>query len=769
MSEINPLPVPSLEQKKIINSFKQNKNIVTRAIAGAGKTSTARMCAQSDPSKHSLMFTFSKPLQTAAKSEIIASGLTNLEIYTYHGAAGIAFGCTIQNDLKFIEALTATAGAPPINIKGLKCDALFLDECQDMSIISYMLIEMMTTAYPEIQIVILGDERQAINEYIQSRVEFLTECETIPGFQTFYSLLEQIENVENVENKVVRRPREWVKHTLSTSYRLTPAMANFVNRHILKKDLIRGGNKSAPNILPRYISVSFPEMATEIGRVVREAISIYGYEKVAILVPSVKKIKLSNCDHPLAIAVREHLTDIPVYIPEDGQILTNEMVKGKLTISTWSSFKGLERDCICLLNLDESYFIYNDINWRGPEVPACMYVATTRAKKCLIIIATTNKTLRTINSKTLVKDAKCTGKIKTTPYQEEKEKNKKIKNVKTTKSFTVHQLFRFMNAGIMVQLNKCVKVVAERQGQAPKMGKVSLIIPFQNQLKRYSEPVSFLYALVIPALVELVKNNSTTFAQNVTVPKIVDDLRDIQPYSYNITRQAYESFPSFFWDTVSKASMIVPKKRQPRHWFQLAVAEAVYNQNAHHTARQIINYDWIDNDFLEDASVCLDAAIEKCNGKFNVKFEKTFSTVTDSYKIRDVVDFEEFSRIDPVETAVSPSSTSDPKSSCTTTSSSTITSVLMPVNGRVSENGIWKFVCLKDYSTDHLLQLACRMALLNKKRGFLYLMLSGKTVEITLEDPELFLNIIFTKFDRKKIGGLLEDIQNFKNEYINKI
>jgi hypothetical protein len=75
---------------------------------------------------------------------------------------------------------------------------------------------------------------------------------------------------------------------------------------------------------------------------------------------------------------------------------------------------------------------------------------------------------------------------------------------------------------------------------------------------------------------------------------------------------------------------------------------------------------------------------------------------------------------------------------------------------------VWEFKCVNKVNNEHILQLACCLALSNNGVGNLHLLLSGKVVRIQLDDGLDFLKTALTRFDKKIIGDLMNDIEIFK-------
>lgn len=709
--------VPSDEQKAIIDSFltdNSGPNIKLTSVAGSGKSTTILLCAKNVPDKQCIILTYNKKLQMDVKHKIEKMKLKNTKIMTYHSAACRGFDEKVYDDVHFINALKECGEKPLPGMDKLICDVLFLDEVQDMTIPYYLFVSKMVADLPKLQVMVVGDVKQSINQFKDSREEFLSQCEVLPGF-----------------NSKCGRP--WVEHRLSISYRLTPHMASFVNNHVLcTPGAIRAGNTTMPHaaLKVHYVALDFRKMAREIGKVIKEVIKKYGHENVAIIAPSIKSIRSADSKNPLSITVREYLTDVPIYIPRDDEVLNEDSITGKLIICSWNSMKGAERDCIIVMNFDETYFQYYHQDWVSSVkqlLPNIMYVAATRAKKELIIVADPKKTLRSINLSQLMKD--CTvivnGKISTPSITSKKRKSTIASTisvsdlVKHLSAVTMHMLIKMLKVSKSAD-DSCKSAGDSCRDKHPSGSDVDFVINFAKDDIKYTESVSFLYSLVIHAIVELKKTGTSTFGESVREPVIVSNVDDYVPFEYCITESAYKKFPPHFWENVKDAFDTRPEDRKKDEWFQLAIAENVFLQNGHHLARQIIDYKWVDDKFVDEMSECILKTLENAEGKF----KQILSTTIDEYDIRGMPSF-------------------------------------------VQDDGvIWDFKCTDDINNEHLLHLACCMAINNVRRGKLYLLLSGKIINVELKNGDEFLRLVLTKYNEKDIGDLLTDIEKFKGQYL---
>ena len=156
----------------------------------------------------------------------------------------------------------------------------------------------------------------------------------------------------------------------------------------------------------------------------------------------------------------------------------------------------------------------------------------------------------------------------------------------------------------------------------------------------------------------------------------------------------------------------------------------MFNENGHHTARQISNYEWIEEDFVKDATACLVKALQMFSSS------KTSKTGEFQVKIKRKIQDHDIHGI---------------------------------AHYITDQNGaIWEFRCTAELNVEHLLYLACYMALKRITRGYLYLILSGQVVAIDMprDHTPMFLETLMSRFNKKIIGTLLNDIEKFKKQYV---
>jgi hypothetical protein len=699
------LPSPSDEQGKIVAAYLKGFNIKIQAVAGAGKSTTLLQCAAADPSKTCLILTYNKKLELDLQERITGLGLQNVKLYTFHGAASRCYQTTINTDVKFDNAVRQ----PPQTL--IPCDTLMCDETQDMCIGYYCFVQYLLSANTEVatkgppakrpghQLLIVGDVRQSINQYKGARPEFLSECE-----------------------KLFVTGRKWMSLPLSTSYRLTPATAHFVNEQILGAPLIVGGNIKDPNLKPLYLAASYGSMAEEVGKGLRRLIPVYGHENIAVISPSVRTIRHGNPKNPLVQLVKEHLTDVPLYVASsDEEILDDRTLKGKLLISSWNSMKGREKDCVVVLDFHEKYFQYYELQWGSrPDVPNIVYVAATRARKQLIVVADARQTLRTVNPKTIDASVTYVASKRPAPYKfrPAKEKDKRV---------GVLDLLRHVDT----TTERAMLGLIERGGSeyvaAPSEGVTTSFVFHSGSGQashRYVEDVSCFYGIVIPRIAEYHLKGSTKFGEHATSPNIVDTHAAIvEPW--DMTREAYGAFPPDFWENVSSSFTTDCGGRSWADWFTLAVAEHAVYEGRYHVARQIRNYDWISQEFSDQCVACVREALTATKGTFEVYMpSRSLTRGSKTIHLGGIADYVE----------------------------------------EGDDKPIWEFKCTDAITDSHLLQLACYMALSGRRVGKLYAIKSGEvaTIGLTPKNAETLLTTALQKYDETPRTDIGLDIERFR-------
>lgn len=535
------LSKPSEEQQEIISCFKQGYNIKIEAVAGSGKTTTLlhlAMISKNVFTEKSLILTYNKSLQLDIKNKLFALKLDNFcSVYTYHGIASLLYGTTINNDKLLREHLSSNKIIQsPYNV-------ILLDETQDLNIDYYNLIQKIL--HYESMLVLVGDRRQCINQYLNATPDYLIHYD-----------------------KYFNNGRPWRELWLKTSYRLTPALANFVNKNILQEDLIIGGNTNHENIKPTYNYSSW-----NLKKLLLKYVKIYGAEEIAILLPSTKNISDKS---PLGKLMRTENLGIAFCVKEDNELL-DEVTKNKVIISNFHSFKGKEKSCVFVLNFDESYFEFYDKTWPKDlnKLPNSIYVAATRAKANLILIQDENK----LNFRTTTKEI-----ITETCNLLSNQKEIKIKSI-NNKNYEVTKLLRNLSTDSIIELMNLIDIMTIKPEE--ELLNYETLIKFDV----YFEDMRSYYGNVIP-LIASYKLNKQSYLCNMILQN-------------NKRKDIYERF-NFLSNK---------KDKTIKEWMELVVINNSINSNMYFYVDQITNYDWVNEKFIEQGVERLIKAVPKY-GKF---------------------------------------------------------------------------------------------------------------------------------------------------------
>jgi thymidine kinase len=572
------LPNPSAEQVEILLAFRQGYNCKIDALAGAGKSTSLLLIASEAKTMFGariLIITYNKDLKNELSGKIRSLGLdTHCEAYTYHGYASRIYKRSIHNDKIMRECLD-------LPVSATNHDVVLLDEVQDMNQDYHKLVSKILS-HGKI-VVLVGDKRQCINEYIGATIEYLVNY-----------------------NRYFDTGRPWKELTLRTSYRLTPSLANFVNKNILCEDIVIAGNTKDADIPPIYSIGTW-----NIERFVAQSVDTYGPDQVVIMMPSVRNISPKS---PVGKLCSKRVRGVLFCVNESD--VDDDITRGKVLITSYNSMKGRERKCIIIVGLDESYFEYYDKKWNNRELilpkdtkclqpvedpqnllprealPNILYVAATRSREQLIIIQDSNKDrLRTITKKNLYDTCEVHG-----DPDEKPDKNNKIRD-KGAK-YKIEDLIRHRDATDTIEMLSFI----ETDPVVP----VANALPYQNviQFNGYYEDMRQYYNILIPLLAQYRKTGEMYFTQYD--PDKSDD---------NVTR--YNELLKLTDKTINQ-------------WMELVVLFVAIQSNRLFYFYQITNYDWVDSVFVNTQ---VDRILDfmKTNnrpGTFDAYYSIVYKTIT---------------------------------------------------------------------------------------------------------------------------------------------
>jgi hypothetical protein len=353
------LPPISSEQNEILDKLVDN-NIIVDAVAGSGKTTTSIYIAKKFSKMKILLLTYNKRLKIETRERILKNNVENMECHSYH-----AFCVRYYNEKTYTDSPIKTLIEDNLKPKNsFDFDIIILDEAQDTTPLYYNLFcKIYYDNIKNAKLCIMGDKYQCIFQFNNADNRFLIYADKLFNFNDL----------------------PWVRTTLSTSYRVTNQIADFVNQCLLS-DIENNRIKAIKdNDKVRYIICDTFDrdfIKKEIDFYVEQD---YKYDEIFVLAPSVKNAnsdKLSPC-----VALSNYLSDfknIPIYVTlNDKEDVNENEANGKLVISTFHQVKGLERKVVIVFNFDQSYFDYYSKN--SVTCPNTIYVASTRSTERLTV------------------------------------------------------------------------------------------------------------------------------------------------------------------------------------------------------------------------------------------------------------------------------------------------------------------------------------------------------------------------------------------------
>ncbi|KAG5659005.1 hypothetical protein KAF25_007558 [Fusarium avenaceum] len=341
------------------------QNVVVSARPGSGKTATIEAIAAAHLDKRIGSILFSKRLQSETSHRL--KKYPNSDVFTFHGMAGILFDKIIRNDEELIRRLEKVErdGVLPFwNIDPF--DIIVLDEFQDCNPETFWLVECFIRANnvkkggKPARIVVLGDERQSIYRFRGADPRYLTLAPELLGPISPYPFTEV---------------------QLGKSFRLSTSTVQFINQGFLNGEQYITSSKSGPK--PIILRCNIWDDISALAKQLSPLISRYGPENCVIIAPSIRtKGPLQPLTNILAQTYR-----IPISVPTDDETpLDDQVIKGKMCISTIHQFKGRERALVILLSIDSSYFRFFGRDLPDDKCPNEVFVALTRALEQLVLI-----------------------------------------------------------------------------------------------------------------------------------------------------------------------------------------------------------------------------------------------------------------------------------------------------------------------------------------------------------------------------------------------
>lgn len=377
---------PSQEQQVIIDYLKNGENVVVDACAGSGKSTTVLSAASQMHDKKFIQLTFNRALSAEISERVVNLRLENIRVFTYHsllvhyynnqGYTDQEMRLVLNNDMSPIQELP-------------DMDILVIDEAQDMSMLYFrFIVKFCKDLGNRIQLLILGDEQQALYGFNGSDTRFLTQASSI--WKDFPLLIHPTFHA----------------CILQTSYRVTLSMARFVNEIMMgKTKMVSTGRFPSPVIYVRKTNIVIADMIVRnicsmlnlVYYPKEKGGSIYNYRRrrpgegakyaeqdFFILAQSVKST------NSIVSMIESLLTynGISCYLPSSDDIDIDERVTAhKVVFSSFCRAKGRQRKIVYVIGFDQTHFRYKSDVCQADWIHCQndLYVACTRASEHLCV------------------------------------------------------------------------------------------------------------------------------------------------------------------------------------------------------------------------------------------------------------------------------------------------------------------------------------------------------------------------------------------------
>lgn len=351
---------PSAEQLIIIQSLKFKQNILTEAVAGSGKTTTALLMATMNPKLSFMLVTYSSSLKTETRNKVSSSGIDNLIIESYHSLFHNNFThgkCSMDHELDML----LITNAEPITKTLKHIDVLIVDEVQDINPLRHKALKhaykFMTKVPP---FYLFGDRHQCIFDYMGSHPVSVIRANEIFNFNDY----------------------PWGRCSLTISYRCPPIITNYINKCLLGTEYMKPYKTNGPRDEIVYI--------TDIGRTANYIKGLihgnhYLPSEIMVLAASVK----SSSNRSLKITDLENKVSklgIPTYSWKDDERCPNSAESnGKVRFMTRHASKGLEAKVVILMTHYNIAYTHYDTE-ASPDICTCpIYVEASRSMEKLVL------------------------------------------------------------------------------------------------------------------------------------------------------------------------------------------------------------------------------------------------------------------------------------------------------------------------------------------------------------------------------------------------
>jgi hypothetical protein len=449
--ESTRVPLPSEEQKLIIDDVINHRNVVGIACPGSGKTTLAmQIAALLPPERKVLLLTYNRALADNTSNRVQKlhrdmkeDGKTPVKfgVYTYHGLLSSLSNKVINDDVSFFECIESIEEniSHPKSWRLADFDLLIIDEAQDMRPLFWKLVKFMVTEVchkpNEMSVLVMGDVNQMLYDFYADNsadTRFMTKAPVLFG-------------------NVNRKP--WVFRHLSTSFRLTTPIAMFVNTvfELIPPIQARPGTTNFPPVI-----LMIADLYKDTASLVASLLTEYQAEDVFILSSSLndKSPAVPLVNKLLELGVNVHVGRSGIISDSCPQTLLS-LTSHKIQAKTFHAGKGLESRCCVVINNKPLVNL---------KLDCANFVAMTRSSEKLIIVQSyRHVTMSIINqiaeklNDTIV-DIRV---YRTPPAQVPKHKDHNVDQ------FCPNNMFSFVDVCQLVPLLPMFEVTVIREGIIP--------------------------------------------------------------------------------------------------------------------------------------------------------------------------------------------------------------------------------------------------------------------------------------------------------------
>jgi superfamily I DNA/RNA helicase len=304
------------EQNEVKDVILSDISCVVNACPGAGKTTLSLVITQLY-NKKTLVLTFSSKLKDETRDKVSKNNIKNCIVHSYNSAPRDHYLNDAYNDEDIYEILSRDIEP----FEKIDYEFIVLDEIQDMTKAHYKyLMKFIKDMDIKPVFLIIGDVDQSIFQFKGADSRYLTMCDQLE-FQG-----------------------EFVKKTLTKTFRLTKHMVSFIN------EAVYGYTK--------YTSLSAikdPKPVTYVKcdsyddeglfKFLVDKIKGYDVNEVYILAPSIvsNKIPIKNLENYIV----DYHKQIKIHIPKSDNDYTNDEVsRNKIVMTNYHKVKGSEKQLV---------------------------------------------------------------------------------------------------------------------------------------------------------------------------------------------------------------------------------------------------------------------------------------------------------------------------------------------------------------------------------------------------------------------------------------